>query len=58
MDTNANIITTMGIISDEVYKEKYFNEETKELKANGTIYEVIAHTGDSTLEEKGSELNF
>jgi hypothetical protein len=25
MDTNANTITTMGIIADEVYKKDYFN---------------------------------
>ena len=44
MDTSANIITTMGIIADEVYLKKYFNEDTKELKANGTTYKVKDHT--------------
>lgn len=44
MDTNANIITTMGRVSDEVYLEKYFNGNTDELIANGTTYKVIDHT--------------
>lgn len=54
MDTSANIITTMGIIANEVYasnKQTYFedlyeNGEKIEqsLEANGTTYKVIDHT--------------
>lgn len=55
MDTSANIITTMGIISDEIYKEKYFKDEyehdgnLKEKFINGTTYKVIKHTNNSSL---------
>lgn len=56
MDTSANIITTMGIIADEVYADKgqnYFKDLydengkkiTQFLSANGTIYEVVTSTG-------------
>lgn len=53
MDTGANTITKMGIISNEVYNttpgKDYFSDNPDNLVANGTTYEVIAHTGDSTL---------
>jgi hypothetical protein len=40
MDTSANTVTTMGIISDKVYLEKYFTDEAVEkgLKIEGTTY--------------------
>ena len=46
METNANTITTMGIISDEVYKSKYFTDDAikKGLKIEGTTYKVLDHT--------------
>jgi hypothetical protein len=52
MDTSANTITTMGIISNEVYADngqKYFTDNPGTLVANGTTYEVITHTDDSSL---------
>lgn len=47
MDTSANTITTMGIISDEVYNEKYYTDDAiaKKLKIEGTTYEVVKSTG-------------
>lgn len=53
MDTSANTITTMGIISNEVYDDgqvkKYFKDNPENLVANGTTYVVKDRTGDSTL---------
>ncbi|MBN1839165.1 MAG: DUF2974 domain-containing protein [Campylobacterales bacterium] len=52
MDTSANTITTMGIVSNEVYADngqKYFTDNPGTLVANGTEYEVIDHTSDSSL---------
>ncbi len=53
MDTSANTITTMGIISNKVYDDgiikEYFTDNPEPFVANGTTYEVIAHTPDSTL---------
>ena len=40
MDT----ITTMGIISDEVYNNDYYNGKFDKLKANNHIYKVLDHT--------------
>jgi len=52
MDTNANIITNMGIISDKVYNQEkgkdYFQIGAK-LTANNTTYKVLDHTGDWSL---------
>lgn len=47
MDTSANTITTMGIISDEVYNEKYYTNDAIEqkIKIEGTTYEVVTSTG-------------
>ena len=57
MDTSANIITTMGIISDKVYNQvvgkDYFvdlpnnpdgSRDYQLLEANGTTYKVLDHT--------------
>ncbi|WP_353661652.1 hypothetical protein [Hydrogenimonas sp. SS33] len=46
MDTSANIITTMGIIADEVYKKDYFNVDLRIIE--GTNYKVLDHTDNST----------
>lgn len=40
MDTSANTITTMGIISGDVYNENYFNGKYDNLVANGITYKV------------------
>jgi hypothetical protein len=42
MDTNANTITTMGNIANEVYDNDYFNGKLTEIE--GTTYKVIDHT--------------
>ena len=42
METNANTITTMGIIADEVYKKDYFNGDLTIIE--GTHYKVLDHT--------------
>ncbi len=47
MNTNANTITTMGIISDRVYnqdKGKDYFKIGANVEANGTTYKVIDHT--------------
>jgi len=48
MDTNAQTITTMGIISNEVYNttpsKDYFSDTPDNLIANGTTYKVLDHT--------------
>ncbi|ARU49074.1 Mbeg1-like protein [Sulfurospirillum diekertiae] len=60
MDTSANIITIMGIISSEVYNDNktiidYFTDELnddgskKEKVIEGTTYKVINHTPNSAL---------
>jgi hypothetical protein len=55
METSANIITIMGIVSKEVYNSNYFVNQfnpdgTKIIKIiNDTTYEVIKHTDNSTL---------
>jgi len=54
MEANANTITTMGLISSEVYDngkiKKYFIDNPKDMVLqNGTTYKVLDHTGDSTL---------
>jgi len=48
---NANTVTTMGIISNEVYDENniYFTDKEKTLNANNTTYKVLNHTPDTTL---------
>jgi len=57
----ANTITTMGIISNEVYASNYFDGTWDELSANGTTYKVIDHTPASNsgfnallLQEEGT----
>ena len=44
MNANANTITTMGIISDEVYKNKKYFVDEEDLKANNHTYKVLDHT--------------
>lgn len=50
MDTSANIVTTMGVIADEVYKSSYFIDEynldgSKKVKTiSGTTYKILEHT--------------
>ncbi|WP_457743248.1 hypothetical protein [Sulfurimonas sp.] len=48
MDTSANTITTMGIISNEVYNttkgKDYFKNNPDDMVINGTTYKVIDHT--------------
>jgi hypothetical protein len=46
MEVNANKITTMGIISNEVYDAKYFTDDAvaSGLKIKGTKYKVLDHT--------------
>ncbi|PSM51235.1 putative lipase [Campylobacter blaseri] len=49
MDTSANVITTMGIISDEVYSDQgqgYFKNKN-ELSANGIEYDIIDRIDNS-----------
>jgi len=49
MDSRANIITTMGIISNEVYDESYFKNDAIEnhKKISGTNYTVIDYESTS-----------
>ena len=44
MDTNANIITTMGIIANEVYDNLNIYFSDKEKFISSTNYKVIDHT--------------
>ena len=48
MEANANIITTMGIISDEAYNNEYFTLKSDGTfvkdKIEGTTYKVLDHT--------------
>lgn len=58
MDTNATVITTMGIISDRVYnqdKGKDYFQIGADLEANGTIYKVVDYVNKpiSGLEKRG-----
>lgn len=50
MEVNANTLATMGIISDEVYKEKYFSSEAiiKKEVLEGTTYTVVDYADTST----------
>jgi hypothetical protein len=52
MDTSAKTITTMGIISNEVYNttpgKDYFSTYPDDMVVNGTTYKVIDHTDDSS----------
>lgn len=47
MDTSANTITTMGIISEEVYNADYFSGKLTTIK--GTTYKVVDSTSNSSL---------
>jgi len=51
MDKNRDFITTMGIISNEVYDDdkikKYFKEHSDPLEANNHTYKVLEHTPPS-----------
>ena len=44
MDARADIITTMGIISEEVYKNKKYFVDEEDLIANNHTYKILDHT--------------
>ena len=57
MDTNANIITTMGLISNEVYNttngKDYFKDTPDDMIVNGKIYKVLDHKSTSITDFQG-----